>query len=246
MQEQKERRHKELKASESLERQREALELRKAELELEKQKIREMVAAEEIRTDDYGGAGEDNQAEFEKVQVRMPRTPSMKNRVEGISSDTLHKFGVGVKTYVGVKSSRLKVLYRKVFAGVSEGVERAMETLPTKDKRLDMAVFAAMSERATENIMQYVGDIEKCKMVDDDGGYYSGLMACKLIKAVVDQRTVQKRLELSKAVTRQKAVIDARELGDRLISFEELLGECRRNNVQVEAETRYLGLTNMI
>ena len=48
------------------------------------------------------------------------------------------------------------------------------------------------------------------------------------------------------AVTKQEPIVDARQLKDRLISFEAQLANCRKHQVLIGAEAVYLGLERMI
>ena len=192
--------------------------------------------------DTRGPEGSKGDIEYAKVLVRMPETPKMQNKVDGISSEAWSKFGVGTVGFAGVKSARLGALYKMVFKDPKANYEEMLKDEPPEARRLDTAIFMHMNEKAMTNVMQFIGDIEKCCL----DGEYSGLLACAIIGKVVDHRSAGKRVKMLEAVTKQEAILDARQLKDRLISFEAQLADCRKHQVMIGAEAIYLGLERMI
>ena len=90
--------------------------------------------------------------------------------------------------------------------------------------------------------MQYIGDMQQCVV----GNAYSGLKVCALIAAKVDHRSTGKRLKLKEQVTRQRPIVDARDVRERLIEFDSLLSQCKKHNLQISTDDIYMGLERMV
>ena len=183
-----------------------------------------------------------NDIQYEKITLKMPKAPEVKNVVDGVEPEVWSKFGVGVVAYAANRLTKLGEKYEKVFQDPTVDA-RALLGLATEDERkLDQAIFTAINEYAAKNIMKFIGDADDCR----HGGMYSGLLVCKEVGEYVDYRSAGKRLKMLEALQNQAPIIDARQIGERIINFKAQLSRCRKTNVTVSNEAVYLGLERMI
>ena len=180
--------------------------------------------------------------QYDKITVRLPMAPKMKNVVDGITGDAWDKFETGTKTYTKFNMDEAGKIYAIAFDDPSGNIAEIIEYSSEQFKRMDMAIFTMINEKASENIMQFIGDIEECKA----GEHYSGAMVCANVAKVVSHRSAGKRVRMAELISKQQPIVDAREVKERLIAFNKQLAECKKNGIQVGEEHLYLGLERMI
>ena len=176
--------------------------------------------------------------DYDKIQIRMPKAPKMKNIVDGVSSDTWAKYGLGVQAYATVKLPEMGELIAKVFKEPKLDWHTIMVTQSTEIKKLDISMFATLNEDAGQNVMQYIGAMEECLVL----GLPSAVLAYAIITKKVDHRSAGRRVKLMGSVAAQVPIVDARTLPERLVSFEKLLSDCSRFGISIPTETVYIGL----
>jgi hypothetical protein len=178
----------------------------------------------------------------DKITVRMPLAPKMKNVVDGITGDAWDKFETGMKTYAKFNLEEAGKIYAVAFDNPNCNIIGLIEDSSDQFKQMDMAIFTQINEKSSENIMQFIGDIEECQA----GGHYSGAMVCANVAKIVNHRSAGKRVKMAELISKQQPVVDARDVKERLIAFNKQLAECKKNGIQVGEEHIYLGLERMI
>ena len=129
---------------------------------------------------------------YDKIVVKMPRAPEVKNIVDGVSGDDWTKFGVGVVAYASQRDEDLGEMYNQVMENPDTDVEHLLNNMTTRQRKLDQAIFSSINECAARNIMKYIGDVKECK----HGSIYSGLLVCSLVGQFVDHCSVGRKLKL--------------------------------------------------
>ena len=186
--------------------------------------------------------GEIGVPDYDKIQIRMPKAPKIKNIVDGVSSDTWAKYGLGVQAYASVKLPEMGELIAKVFKEPKRDWHTIMVTQSPEIKKLDISMFASLNEDAGQNVMQYVGAMDECMVL----GLPSAVLAYSIITKKVDHRSAGRRVKLMGSVAAQVPIVDARTLPERLVSFEKLLSDCSRFGITIPPETVYIGLEKMM
>ena len=180
--------------------------------------------------------------QYDKITVRLPMAPKMKNVVDGITGDAWDKFETGTKTYAKFNLEEAGKIYAVAFDNPNCNIIGLIEDSSDQFKRMDMAIFTQINEKSSENIMQFIGDLEECRV----DGYYSGAMVCANVAKIVSHRSAGKRVRMAELISKQQPIVDAREVKERLIAFNKQLAECKKNGIQVGEEHIYLGLERMI
>ena len=87
--------------------------------------------------------------------------------------------------------------------------------------------------------MQFIGDLEECR-VDD---YYSGAMACANGAKIVSHRSAGKCVRMTELISKQQPIVDAGEVKERLIAYigvdDPLVwarGKTMTESIQIESE----------
>ena len=153
--------------------------------------------------------------QYDKITVRLPMAPKMKNVVDGITGDAWDKFETGTKTYTKFNMDEAGKIYAIAFDDPSGNIAEVIEYSSEQFKRMDMAIFTMINEKASENIMQFIGDIEECQA----GGHYSRAVVCALVAKIVSHRSAGKRVQMAESIAKQHPIVDAWEVKERLIAL---------------------------
>ena len=69
---------------------------------------------------------------YDKIVVKMPRAPEVKNIVDGVSGDDWTKFGVGVVAYASQRDEDLGEMYNKVMENPDTDVRYLLDQMTTR------------------------------------------------------------------------------------------------------------------
>ena len=201
-------------------------------------------AAALAKSKDEGDSDEDKseKLQYDKIVVKMPRAPEVKNIVDGVSGDDWTKFGVGTVAYASQRDEDLGEMYDKVMENPDIDTKYLLDMMTTRQRKLDQAIFSSINECSSRNIMKFIGDVKECK----HGTMYSGLLVCSLVGQFVDHKSVGRKLKLMEQLTLQTPIIDARDVSERIIDFKQQLGQCVKFDITVAPETMYMGLEKMM
>ena len=170
--------------------------------------------------------------QYDKIVVKMPRAPDVKNNVDGVSGDV---------AYASQRDEDLGEMYDKVTENPDTDVHDLLGTMTTRQMKLDQAIFSSINEYSSRNIIKFIGDVKECK----HGPMSSGLLVCSLVGQFVDHKSVGRKLKLMEQLTLQTPIIDARDVPERIIEFKQQVGQCVKFNITVASETMYMGLEKM-
>ena len=100
---------------------------------------------------------------YDKIVVKMPRAPDVKNIIDGVSRDDWTKFGVGTVAYASQRDEDLGEMYDKVTENPDTDVHDLLGTMTTRQMKLDQAIFSSINEYSSRNIIKFIGDVKECK-----------------------------------------------------------------------------------
>ena len=178
----------------------------------------------------------------DKIVVKMPKSPDVKNIVDGISGDEWSKFGVDTVAYASQRDEDLGEMYDKVMENPNRDVHYLMGTMTTRQNKLNQAIFSSINEYSSRNIMKFIGDVKECK----HGPMYSGLLVCNLVGQFVDHKSMGRKLKLMAQLTLQTPIVDARDVPERSSAFKQQAGQCVKFDITVASKTMYMGLEKMM
>ena len=98
---------------------------------------------------------------YDRVAVKMPRTPEVKNVVDEISDDAWTKFGVGTIAFASQGDVGLGEMYEEILQDPRRDARKLLDTMTKEQRKLDQVMFMSMNENATKNIMLFIGDMEE-------------------------------------------------------------------------------------
>ena len=135
--------------------------------------------------------------QYDKIVVKMPRAPDVKNIVDGVSGDDWTKFGVGIVAYASQRDEDLGKMYDKVMENPDTDMKYLLNAMTTRQRKLDQAIFSSINACSSKNIMKFIGDVKECK----HGTMYSGLLVRNLVGQFVDHKSVGRKLKLMEHLT---------------------------------------------
>ena len=84
---------------------------------------------------------------YDKIVVKMPKAPDVKNTVDGVSGDDCWtKFGVGIVAYASQRDEDLGELYDKMMENPDTDVHYLLGTRSTRQMKLDQSIFSSINE----------------------------------------------------------------------------------------------------
>ena len=93
---------------------------------------------------------------YGRVAVKMPRTPEVKNVVDGLSGDAWTKFGVGTVAFASQGDVKLGEMYEEIMQDPRKDARKLLDTMTKEQRKLDQVMFMSMNENATKNIMLFI------------------------------------------------------------------------------------------
>ena len=210
--------------------------------DMDMQRIEAAAKLKGNHNDSDSDADTDKSIVYDKIVVKMPRAPEVKNIVDGVSGDDWTKFGVGTVAYASQRNEDLGEMYDKVMMDPDTNVIKLLDSMSTSQRKLDQAIFSSINECSGRNIMKFIGDVKECKHTS----MYSGLLVCSLVGQFVDHKSVGRKMKLMESVTSQTPIIDARDVAERIIEFKQQLGQCVKFEITMATETIYMGLEKMM
>ena len=100
---------------------------------------------------------------YDRVTVRMPRAPEVKNVVDGIAGDAWTKFGIGTIAFAAQRDEQLGEMYDQIMQDPSCDARQILDKMIMVQRKLDQAIFTSINEYASNNIMMLIGDMKECK-----------------------------------------------------------------------------------
>ena len=129
----------------------------KLQHDMDMQRIKAAAKTKGRHTDSNSDPDADNKMIYNKIVVKMPRAPEVKNIVDGVSGDDWTKFGVGTVAYASQRDEDLGEMYDKVMMDPDTNVIKLLDSMSSKQRKLDQAIFSSINEYSGRNIMKFIG-----------------------------------------------------------------------------------------
>ena len=135
----------------------------------------------------------------ERVVVKMPKTPEVKNVVDGIAGDAWTKFGIGTIAFASQRNEELGEMHDQILQDPERDARSLLDRMTEAQRKLDQVMFMSMNENASRNVMMFIGDMDECR----HGNTHNGLLVCSVVGQMVDHSSVGKRMIILDKLTQQ-------------------------------------------